>query len=138
MTMNYLTIDATATGGVGSRAYGIDVSAGYAVQDFTLDGGYLNITAPSGDARGVSIIAATPYDDGPIAASLRHINATIDGGAGRYFLYLSGDPGGGNGVDWSANTYTPDGGPWSGNYDVGGYATPGPVWTNIPDAEISP
>jgi hypothetical protein len=53
----------------------------------------------------------------------------INGSTYRYMLGLvTGDPNGGNYVDWSGNTFTAVGGGWSGNYPLPG---PGPVFENF-------
>jgi hypothetical protein len=101
----------------------------------------MNVTSTSNDAYGGYLEAATGII-GDITSSATYFggnSGTINGSTDRYLLYLDGTTGGGNSVDWSDNAFTPVGGGWSGNYDVGDSLPAtgtGPVDTNFGVGDI--
>jgi hypothetical protein len=100
----------------------------------------LTVTNENNAASGVYFWA-----HGTMFGTMTNNAAAITSNAARNFLQLYSDSAGaGSSVDWTGNPtinpYISPGVPgiWSGNYDVGGYISDGPVLTNLDESEITP
>ena len=79
---------------------------------------YMNITSTGAVAYGGYMEAGNLIGDVTSLASFFYKNSgTVNGATDRYMLYLdTGNPSGGNFVNWAGSSFTPLGGAWSGNY----------------------
>ncbi|MBN1574899.1 MAG: hypothetical protein JW984_17015, partial [Deltaproteobacteria bacterium] len=97
---------------------------------------YMDVTAAT-NAYGGNLESGSGIigDVTSLATSFYKNAGTIIGTNNRYMLILDGTVNGGNYVNWKENSFTPVGGAWSGNYNIGDSLPapggPGPVQTNF-------
>ncbi|MBN1573191.1 MAG: hypothetical protein JW984_08360, partial [Deltaproteobacteria bacterium] len=99
---------------------------------------YMDVTSGTNDAHGGRIITGGGGIIGDVTSLATYFtdnSGTIDGALNNYLLILTtGTVGGGNFVNWGDCSFTPVGGAWTGNYDIGDSLPAvgtGPVWTNF-------